>query len=85
MMDLAISVCLESSGTCMLVVTVLDGSLIPKTACDWSSGLQGNTVESSDPVGIQITQEFQTTMKFIIYMFHCMETMKLHTNETVKS
>lgn len=41
MIDLTISVCLESNGTCMLVETVLDKTVLPKTVCDWSSGLQG--------------------------------------------
>lgn len=44
MIDLTISVCLESTGTCMLVETVLDGTVLPKTVCDWSSGLQGEFI-----------------------------------------
>lgn len=39
--DLDISVCFESNGTCAIVASVLSNSHLPKTTCDWSTGLQG--------------------------------------------
>ncbi|XP_062581277.1 uncharacterized protein LOC134243073, partial [Saccostrea cucullata] len=44
--SLELSVCLESSGTCNLVSTALDNSLLPKTECDWSLELEGFSLQN---------------------------------------
>nr|XP_022295052.1 uncharacterized protein LOC111105175 [Crassostrea virginica] len=44
--DLTISACWESSGACTVVETVLDGTRLPKTFCDWSAGLQGFSLQN---------------------------------------
>ncbi|XP_062582876.1 uncharacterized protein LOC134244633, partial [Saccostrea cucullata] len=46
MIDLEIRVCFESNGTCDFISTALNNTLLPKTKCDWSSGLEGFSLES---------------------------------------
>lgn len=42
-LNLNVSVCFESRGSCEISVPVLTRVALPKAECDWSRGIQGNT------------------------------------------
>lgn len=42
LIDLDVSVCFESGGSCEISVPVLEHATLPKADCDWSQNLQGH-------------------------------------------
>lgn len=42
LINLDVSVCFESGGSCEISVPVLENAALPKADCDWSQNLQGH-------------------------------------------
>jgi hypothetical protein len=35
--NLQLSICLESNGPCLMTIPILDNAILPKSVCDWKS------------------------------------------------